>query len=76
MKNDDINGIMKWTNFKSRELNREGLRLYVKGAGKLMAQNFEEAKRIYNSKEVNQSSLVNKEQLEKAKELIKSVSLF
>jgi glycosyltransferase involved in cell wall biosynthesis len=76
LKNDDINGIMKWTNFKSRELNREGLRLFVKGAGKLMAQNFEEAKRIYNSKEVNQSSLVNKEQLEKAKELIKTVSLF
>jgi glycosyltransferase involved in cell wall biosynthesis len=76
MKNDDINGIMKWTNFKSREFNREGLRLYVRGAGKLMAQNFDDAKRIYNSKEVNQSSLVNKEQLEKAKELIKSVSLF
>jgi len=76
LKNDDVSGIMNWTNFRSRDLNREGLRLYVKGAGKLMAQNFDEAKSIYNSKEVNQSSLVNKEQLEKAKELIKSVSLF
>ena len=76
LNNDDIIGVLKWTDFKSRDINREGLRKYVKGAAKLMSQNFEEAMRLYNSNEVNQSSLVNKEQLDQAKELIRSMSLF
>jgi glycosyltransferase involved in cell wall biosynthesis len=76
LKKNDINSVLKWTEFKSRDTNREGLRKYVRAAGKLIAQNLEDAMRLYNSKDVNDSVLIDKEQLEKAKELVKSMSLF
>lgn len=76
LKNEDFQGVRHWADFKSRDMDREGLRKFVYAAAMLFEQNFEMALRLYNSKEVNVSSLVDKEQLENAKNLIKKMSLF
>ncbi len=76
LKKEDLKHVKFWTDFKSRDINREGLRKFVQAAAYLIEQNLESAKSLYNSKEVNLSMLVDKEQLSKAKELIKSMSLF
>lgn len=76
LRNEDFHGVRHWADFKSRDIDREGLRKFVFAAALLFEQNFELALRLYNSKEVNVSSLVDKEQLENAKNLIKKMSLF
>jgi glycosyltransferase involved in cell wall biosynthesis len=57
--------IEKWTNFESADINREGFRKYIQGASLLLQRKFSESYNILQSKEVQESNLVNKEYLKK-----------
>ena len=74
--NNDFDEVHNRTNFISTDLNKEGLRKYILAAGLIYNRKFDSALEYLNSAEVLNSSLINKEKLKEAKEVIYSVKLF
>ncbi len=63
---DDFKSIVEWCNFKSMDLNRDGLRKFILGAGYMTNRQFSAALEIYKSIEVQTSNLVDQNRVKDA----------
>ena len=70
LRNELFDEIMHWTDFISSDIDREGFRKYIRGTAKLLAKDYKNASILFRSEEVVMSSLVNKEQLKKAYQIL------
>jgi hypothetical protein len=70
LKQNLIQDVLTYTNFKSTDLDFEGLRKFVLAAAYLESKNIAEAKNLYNSNEVTKSNLVDKDIVNKALEVL------
>lgn len=70
LKQNLIQDVLTYTNFKSTDLDFEGLRKFVLAAAYLESKNIAEAKNLYNSDEVTKSNLVDKDIVNKALEVL------
>lgn len=71
--NDDINELSSMLEFSSENIDREGFRLYLLATGKLVSRDFDTAYNLYNSDEILQSSLVDKEKVFEARIALEGV---
>ena len=76
LKEDNFEDLGKWANFKSEDPSREGFRLYLIATAFLVRKEFDEAAKLYSSELVKTSSLVDKNQLKKALDIINMVNSF
>lgn len=76
LKEDNFEELGKWANFKSEDNSREGFRLYLIATALLVRKQFDDAEKLYSSELVKSSSLVDKNQLNKALQLIYTVKNF
>ncbi len=70
---DDFDGLDKWLNFKSENVNNEGFRKFILATALMLLKRFSEAKVLLESPEVGQSGLVDTKSLQKAHEVINIV---
>jgi glycosyltransferase involved in cell wall biosynthesis len=73
LKNEKFLDLENYLNFNSENVNREGLRLYIKAAALLLQGNLNEAFVLYNSKEVYLSQLVDTVQVRQAMDVIQKL---
>jgi glycosyltransferase involved in cell wall biosynthesis len=67
---EQLNDMDKWLNFISNDNDIEGLRLFVTAAKLSLQRRFSDALKIYQSEEVRNSSLVDKNKLKEATEIM------
>lgn len=70
LKQNRIQDVLTYTNFISSDLDFEGLRKFVLAAAYLDNKNIREAKKLYESSEVANSNLVDKDIVNKALEVL------
>lgn len=70
---DDYDAVDQWLDFQSRDIDTEGLRLFVLAGAMLARKRFAEAKALYGRQEIQWSSAVDKSRLEEAINLLDQV---
>lgn len=73
LKQNDYKDVLYYTNFKSEDIDTEGLKNFVRAAALLSIGEFKKAELLYKSKEINNSKLVDKNIILNGLELIKKV---
>jgi glycosyltransferase involved in cell wall biosynthesis len=63
---DDIKSLQEWCNFKSMDVNRDGLRKFILGAGYMTNKQFSLALELYKSDEVQNSNMVDRNRVNDA----------
>ena len=71
LKKENFDKIEMYINFRSKDVNKEGLRLYIKATNQLLQGNYLQAFNTFNSHEVKISTLVDYNQVEKPLSLLK-----
>lgn len=69
----DYDSSIQFSEFLSNDIHLEGMRKYVLAAASLMQHDFDKAKELYYSREVSESNLVSDSELQKAKEILKTL---
>jgi glycosyltransferase involved in cell wall biosynthesis len=70
LKNENFIELGIWTDFNSDNVDREGFRKYIQATSYLLQKHYSIAKDLFYSEEVIQSSFVNKENLQKAYQVL------
>ncbi len=73
LKEGNLVDLRRYLNFTSEDENREGFKKFILAVSLLTEKKFTDAKLLIESKEVQNSTLINKADLEQVKELMKKV---
>lgn len=73
LNNNNLAELIKYINFRSEDTDREGLRIFILAAAKMMDKKFAEALNLYQNRLLQQSDLVDKKIVAKAITTLNSI---